>query len=212
MNVNPPKKPSATITSEPQELEHEIRLRAYELYEEGGKEDGHELDDWLRAEEEITRKKARTIAARLRTHQNRKQHTPRTHPGPFCMYGHTREQNSISLLTFQLHRTTIRSKSPPRRAVSNRSEAQHPLRRSDSHSRLVPNPSARELNVSNRSRNADRNVQDCHGCRSQLPSTRNQSGAIVPPPPASPKSSLCAAEHARRLRPHRFYFFRNLPG
>ena len=63
MNVNPPKKPSATITSEPQELEHEIRLRAYELYEEGGKEDGHELDDWLRAEEEITRKKARTIAA-----------------------------------------------------------------------------------------------------------------------------------------------------
>jgi hypothetical protein len=63
MNVNPPKKPSATITSEPQELVHEIRLRAHELYEEGGKEDGHELDDWLRAEEEITPKKVRTIAA-----------------------------------------------------------------------------------------------------------------------------------------------------
>ena len=28
-----------------------------------GQEDGHELEDWLRAEEEITRKKAGTIAA-----------------------------------------------------------------------------------------------------------------------------------------------------
>jgi len=32
---NPPKKPPATVTSEPQEvdLEHQIRLRAHELYE-----------------------------------------------------------------------------------------------------------------------------------------------------------------------------------
>jgi hypothetical protein len=63
MNDNPSKKPPATVTSEPQGLEHEIRLRAQELYEERGRKDGHELDDWLRAEEEITRKKARTIAA-----------------------------------------------------------------------------------------------------------------------------------------------------
>jgi hypothetical protein len=63
MNENPSKKPPATVTSEPQELEHEIRLRAQELYEARGREDGHELDDWLRAEEEITQKKARTIAA-----------------------------------------------------------------------------------------------------------------------------------------------------
>jgi hypothetical protein len=65
MNANPPKKRPATVTSEPQELEleHQIRLRAYELYEECGREDGHELDDWLRAEEEIMQKKARTIAA-----------------------------------------------------------------------------------------------------------------------------------------------------
>jgi DUF2934 family protein len=63
MNENPPKKSPATVTSEPQELEHQIRLRAQELYEARGREDGHELDDWLRAEEEITRKKARTIAA-----------------------------------------------------------------------------------------------------------------------------------------------------
>ena len=63
MNANPPKKPPATVTSDPQELEHEIRVRAQQLYEEGGREDGHELDDWLRAEAEIMQKKAGTIAA-----------------------------------------------------------------------------------------------------------------------------------------------------
>ena len=63
MNENASKKPPATVTSEPQQLEHEIRLRAQELYEEGGREDGHALDDWLRAEAEIMQKKARTIAA-----------------------------------------------------------------------------------------------------------------------------------------------------
>ena len=63
MNANPSKKPPAAVTSEPQELEHEIRLRAHELYEARGREDGHELEDWLRAEEEITSKKVRTAAA-----------------------------------------------------------------------------------------------------------------------------------------------------
>ena len=53
------------MTSEPQdiELEDEIRLRAQELYEARGREDGHELDDWLRAEEEIAIKKFRTASA-----------------------------------------------------------------------------------------------------------------------------------------------------
>ncbi len=63
MNANPPRKPPATVTSEPQELEHQIRLRAYELYEARGCEDGHELEDWLRAEGEITEKQVRTVAA-----------------------------------------------------------------------------------------------------------------------------------------------------
>ena len=62
MNENPPKKSPATVTGEPQELEHQIRLRAQELYEARGREDGHELDDWLRAEKEITGKKSRTAA------------------------------------------------------------------------------------------------------------------------------------------------------
>ena len=30
----------------------EIRVRAYELFEQRGREDGHELDDWLQAEAE----------------------------------------------------------------------------------------------------------------------------------------------------------------
>ena len=59
MSADATKKRPATLTSEPQdvELEDQIRLRAYELYEARGREDGHELEDWLRAEEEITGKK-----------------------------------------------------------------------------------------------------------------------------------------------------------
>ena len=62
MNENPPKKSPVTVTNEPQEIEHQIRLRAQELYEARGREDGHELDDWLRAEAEIIDKKTRTAA------------------------------------------------------------------------------------------------------------------------------------------------------
>ena len=36
-----------------QNLEEEIRRRAYEFYEQRGRESGHELEDWLRAEEEL---------------------------------------------------------------------------------------------------------------------------------------------------------------
>ena len=63
MNANPPKKSPATGTSEPQELEQQIRLRAQELYEARGREEGHDLEDWLRAEEEITAKSERAVAA-----------------------------------------------------------------------------------------------------------------------------------------------------
>jgi hypothetical protein len=65
MTIDATKKQPTTEISELQEfeLEYQIRLRAYQLYEARGREDGHELDDWLRAEEEITQKKERTIAA-----------------------------------------------------------------------------------------------------------------------------------------------------
>ena len=49
--------------SDPQDLDQQIRMRAYQLYEARGGEDGHELDDWLRAEEEVIQKKLRPIAA-----------------------------------------------------------------------------------------------------------------------------------------------------
>lgn len=44
-------------------LQDQIRCRAYELYEQRGRGDGHEVDDWLRAEFEVTRKGAKTAAA-----------------------------------------------------------------------------------------------------------------------------------------------------
>ncbi len=56
------KKPPATVTSETKDLESQIRQRAFELYQERREEDGHDQDDWLRAEEEITSKKTRTAA------------------------------------------------------------------------------------------------------------------------------------------------------
>ena len=36
-------------------LQYRIRMRAYELYTQRGKADGHALDDWLQAEDEILR-------------------------------------------------------------------------------------------------------------------------------------------------------------
>jgi hypothetical protein len=48
--------------AQPQNLEEEIRRRAYELYEEQGREDGQDLNDWLRAEAEIVQRKSRTAA------------------------------------------------------------------------------------------------------------------------------------------------------
>jgi len=62
MSQNPTKKPSATVATDPEGLEREIRRRAYEIYEERGREDGHDLDDWLRAEAEITGTTAETAA------------------------------------------------------------------------------------------------------------------------------------------------------
>ena len=62
MSIDATKKQPTTVTSELQELEleHQIRLRAYELYEARGRKHGHELDDWLRAKEEIRENKLRT--------------------------------------------------------------------------------------------------------------------------------------------------------
>ena len=59
------KKQPTTEISELQEfeLEDKIRLRAYQLYEGRGREDGHEQEDWFRAKEEIAVKKFRSATA-----------------------------------------------------------------------------------------------------------------------------------------------------
>jgi hypothetical protein len=62
MATYPVKKPPMAVQSEPRNLEEEIRRRAYELYEEQGREDGQDLNDWLRAEAEIVQRKSRTAA------------------------------------------------------------------------------------------------------------------------------------------------------
>ena len=43
--------------------EEQIRTRAYELYEARNREDGHDVEDWLEAEAEITGRTGRTAAA-----------------------------------------------------------------------------------------------------------------------------------------------------
>jgi len=48
---------------EPRALEEQIRLRAYELYEAGGREHGRDLDDWLQAETEILGRRQKATAA-----------------------------------------------------------------------------------------------------------------------------------------------------
>ncbi len=40
--------------------EEKIRRRAYELYEARGRQDGRELEDWLKAEAEIRRRAVET--------------------------------------------------------------------------------------------------------------------------------------------------------
>lgn len=40
------------------ELAAELRRRAYKLYEERGRADGHALEDWLQAEADLVRPRA----------------------------------------------------------------------------------------------------------------------------------------------------------
>lgn len=44
------------------ELEERIRCRAYALYEQRGRFEGHDVDDWLQAEAELSRKSKTTAA------------------------------------------------------------------------------------------------------------------------------------------------------
>jgi hypothetical protein len=58
--MKPVQRSNLTRATDVATLEEQIRLRAYALYEARSCEDGHDLDDWLKAEAEIlgTRRKA----------------------------------------------------------------------------------------------------------------------------------------------------------
>ncbi len=67
--MDPPAKPTTSTSAEPKngkngtvttDLEHAIRLRAYELYVQRGRLDGYAQDDWLQAEAEVRLQMART--------------------------------------------------------------------------------------------------------------------------------------------------------
>ena len=51
------------VTKSTPDLQEQIRRRAHELYEQRGRDEGHELDDWLQAESEVTQQKAKTVTA-----------------------------------------------------------------------------------------------------------------------------------------------------
>lgn len=55
--------PSPLVSTAPVDLREKIRQRAYELYDERGRDNGHELKDWLRAELEAQEEKESRIAA-----------------------------------------------------------------------------------------------------------------------------------------------------
>ena len=56
-----PHQTATKMTKSTLDLQEQIRLRAYALYEQSGRE-GHDVDDWLQAESEVTQQKTKTIA------------------------------------------------------------------------------------------------------------------------------------------------------
>ena len=51
------------IVGSPNERQQLTYLRAHELFEQRGRNDGHELGDWLQAESEVTQQKAKGVGA-----------------------------------------------------------------------------------------------------------------------------------------------------
>lgn len=50
------------------ELQDEIRRRAFELYEQRGSNNGHEVSDWLQAESEVAQKRVANTPRTGREH------------------------------------------------------------------------------------------------------------------------------------------------
>jgi len=63
--VTPPKKPQDTPATAPQQsVEERIRQRAHEIYLQRGGQHGSDVDDWLKAEQEIRGAEDQKIIAR----------------------------------------------------------------------------------------------------------------------------------------------------
>ena len=58
-----PFRPTMQTTESSIDVQEQIRLRAYQLYEQRGSEHGRDLDDWLQAESEVTQQKAKVVGA-----------------------------------------------------------------------------------------------------------------------------------------------------
>ena len=56
-----PTKTPATVS--PVDLQELVRHRAFELYEQRGREDGHDLEDWLQADSELVQQRTKAVAA-----------------------------------------------------------------------------------------------------------------------------------------------------
>jgi Protein of unknown function (DUF2934) len=62
-NPRTKKAPTLVRTAPPKNIEEQVRLRAHELYEARGREDGRDWEDWFRAESEISGKAVKTAKA-----------------------------------------------------------------------------------------------------------------------------------------------------
>lgn len=61
----PPQMPTPEVqpTKSLVNLEEQVHRRAFELYELRGREDGHDLDDWLQAESELIQQRTKAVGA-----------------------------------------------------------------------------------------------------------------------------------------------------
>lgn len=63
MKKEPEGKQSLSVVPSSHVDEEVVSKRAYELYVDRGMEDGHDLEDWFRAEEELASRRSQSAAA-----------------------------------------------------------------------------------------------------------------------------------------------------
>jgi hypothetical protein len=64
MKPQMPTLPTETrATESPVDIQGQVRRRAFELYEQHGREDGHDLEDWLQAESELVQQRTKAATA-----------------------------------------------------------------------------------------------------------------------------------------------------